>query len=884
MDYFLLPATTYTPPPHGQVPNRRCGSSNEIGHQGEVNFPSALQPSERKQIVKPSLRIQSPMSDDFPTPRAVDRREAASPLSANSSASSEWSVRSHGLDFDELYDISEDEAEPERKPSVRISHSSIISNSTQRSSTSSVGTKSRYPSLVIPSPGLWPNICNAQKFQKNSPIPPTPPPKIPLSPAVLSLLAKNVPASSALPSLDGSLTSDQMTRMSAPSTPNTQRSAADPEEWSTGVQLHPHAMATLQSLSGKSAGDLAFDEQVMEVQRLTEQEMSELTRNDTRSNSAEVYSPATQQSLASLAQLDIPSPGGFFASLGAGARNTWCPASAVPPSSTTAEHFYRAPWNVPTDRTIDRVIEVDETTDAGPPTARQEVISPQPTVEEVDEIKTTELVIDYDEEYERELEQLASANIDRTSTWLAAQTSYLSALRETNPVNLLEDDLEKTEISIEDDGQQSIVSPSKKSVRFLAADLTSPSKALEDNSEAQTSNSTYYHAFQHLANHSRPSDTFVHRRARHEALQASRVCASEAHRNQLIGKLQPTSKARPSPLRPISEMFDSSKSEALIADPASPRTVIARAEREREALEQISLSAWSTSASKFLNGGKLLSSPAAKRLAWARPQQAKVLDLGGLPACDWAWQCAREYPNTKVYTAINKRQSVNTALRGPQNHRQVVVPSLWQLPFDSNTFDIISARSLYTLLKTDKPADQVADEYDLCLQECLRCLKPGGYLEFSVLDSDIIHAGPAGSAMSVEFGFNLKTRGYDPTPSRQWIGRLKKAGFGNVRRAWMFLPMGAPKAIIPSKRDAFDREKIDSEADKENMGSTRDAASITGLVGSWAWEKWMLKLQMEMGKDEERLLEGVGAVLEEGKGSGAGWRSLTGWARKPLRL
>jgi hypothetical protein len=37
---------------------------------------------------------------------------------------------------------------------------------------------------------------------------------------------------------------------------------------------------------------------------------------------------------------------------------------------------------------------------------------------------------------------------------------------------------------------------------------------------------------------------------------------------------------------------------------------------------------------------------------------------------------------------------------------------------------------------------------------------------------------------------------------------------------------------------------------------------------------------MEMGKDEEKLLEGVVNVLEEGAQGHAGWRTLNGWARK----
>ena len=96
--------------------------------------------------------------------------------------------------------------------------------------------------------------------------------------------------------------------------------------------------------------------------------------------------------------------------------------------------------------------------------------------------------------------------------------------------------------------------------------------------------------------------------------------------------------------------------------------------------------------------------------------------------------------------------------------------------------------------------------------------------------------------------------------------------------------MGAPTAEArslpetpPPDVNTFDVDKL--EAVQGPVGSTADAASVAGLVGSSAWERWMLKLDIEIGK--KNLLEGVGAVLEEGKGTGAGWRTLSGWARKP---
>jgi len=246
---------------------------------------------------------------------------------------------------------------------------------------------------------------------------------------------------------------------------------------------------------------------------------------------------------------------------------------------------------------------------------------------------------------------------------------------------------------------------------------------------------------------------------------------------------------------------------------------------------------------------------------------------------------------TTVYPPGNNLTA--STVTGPKNHKQMPVPNLWTLPFPSCHFNVISARNLYALLKTDKPLGRVLDEYDLCLKECFRCLRPGGYLEFSLIDSDIIRAGRQAQAMSVEFGFNLKTRGYDPQPTKTFLPRLQKAGFDDVHRAWMILPMGKPAAnwkdVLPVGAETGALEKSigpDGDVDvsvPEALGSTMNAANLTGTVGSWAWEKWMLKLQVEMGKEEDKLLEGVVQVLEEGAKDGAGWRSLTGWTRKPLQ-
>lgn len=166
------------------------------------------------------------------------------------------------------------------------------------------------------------------------------------------------------------------------------------------------------------------------------------------------------------------------------------------------------------------------------------------------------------------------------------------------------------------------------------------------------------------------------------------------------------------------------------------------------------------------------------------------------------------------------------------------------------------------------------------MKECMRVLKPGGYLEFSIMDSDIVNAGPLGLAKSVEFGFNLKTLGYDPVPTKLWLSRLRAAGFMGIKRAWVFLPMGAK---VENKIASRGSMGVDAKLELEAMvtGSTENVASVCGIVGGWAWEKWLLRCRVQTVGDEG-LLDGVQDIIEEGRKCGAGWRTVNGWGRKPL--
>ncbi|KAI9677868.1 MAG: hypothetical protein M1829_002365 [Trizodia sp. TS-e1964] len=850
-ELLILPSTVYQPPGSKQASS---WSLSTILENERASLKAASRPASNQPL------IISPFSDDFPTPRAFDSLQLSS-MEKSGLKSPLYQEVTIKREFNDLYDVTDDESEQGSssdldaapmdiagaQKALRRLHARAVLDSAP--STPNSPLRKHYPSLIIPSQegGL---LLPGTKKSSSSPIPPTPPPKIPISPAVLSMLAENRALSISTPSLDGSLTSDQLASSDAPPTPTCYSPRLQSAEWDGNVQLHPDAMATLQFLSHEEIEPQS--EQAVEAPL---PEMFEAPSVSHRRYSEVPITPSSEAQLSDLSRLDIPSPGGFFASLGATSRNTWCLASAVAPSTTTAEQFYGCPWDAP----VAQIIEVENKLASGPPTAMFVPLAPQePLVKEApteDNIVKTEVEAIYDEYYQQELIELASARIDRTSLWLSGQASYLAALAAPP-----QESSASSEIADNDDiSRDSVAIENPKTVRF--SDVVE--EVAVELPKSDKKESAFYHAFLAFINGTTQADAFMHREPRFDAVFTQRISSMAVHCQNLLGNYN---------LAGVNTAEDGASVE---------NAEITRVEKEREAATQMTYATWLVMASKFLTQGSLIYCPAAKKLVpglefknKSSIDRVRILDIGGSRACDWAWHCAKEFPNARVYTAYTRASDgrVSQQVRGPSNHRKILVPQLWKLPFSDGRFDVISARSLYALLKTDRPVEEMEDEYDLCLKECFRCLKPGGYIQFSLLDSDIVNAGPFGSKMSVEFGFNLRTRGYDSAPTRSWIPRLRKAGFGTIKRSWTFLPAGP---AMPTTSATESSKAVP-------LGPSGDAAHITGLIGSLAWEKWMLKFQMENGKSGDQLLEGVTDVMHECRRVGAGWRYLNGWARKPF--
>ena len=742
-----------------------------------------------------------------------------------------------------------------------------------------------------------------------------------------------------------------------------------PQASENGIFLPNDALVTLNRLTREVSPN-----EKSEMSRFKEMKERSESSTPSRPRSMDDATPATDASFSKLSdysftQLSIPSPGGFFSSLKGNARHTWCfdkgSRTNSVPTSAIAENFYFKWDNLNVKDTVkETVIAVEDTnTTEGPPTARQNSFDsgitgqeerPKSTSsQETDDLYGADPeskpeafphpspdTVQYEQAYEEELKQASEAHLDRTSYWLAAQTSYLSALRESNPVNDPIDFLPSPHPALQEDKLErsdTIDSNIRKTVRFLeearsATSLVpppnlltaiSPSKETNVSSpksgqtspDSATSNkeAIFHSAFSHILNDAplkhRNWDTFVHAAARLEAVRSFRIALPTLHVDTLLGQhwLQP-------PPRPkYSGPFNSNPRATGIFERNPEALMYEAIEREQLALRALHQGTWEVDALRSLYFGRLLASSAAcQRLntkatvslsdpTCVGTRRLRVLDLGGTANGNWGWHAAYQWPNVKVYTVITKDQSAAQRPHGvprpagPENHRTVSVPHLWQLPFKSNHFDVVSTRALHMLLRSEPvPGVKEINEWDLALRELMRVLKPGGHLDFLVMDSSITKPGTRGEALSVEFGFELKKRGYEREAARRWLPKLKQQGFVGCRRAWMFLPMGrkdehpeveflaAPRPVSEvSTISKIVKQYMNVEAVQGPVGELKEVADVSGLLGGRMWEEWILKVRLEAGREKSRLLEGIDEVLEEGKEMGSGWRCVVGWCKKP---
>lgn len=174
--------------------------------------------------------------------------------------------------------------------------------------------------------------------------------------------------------------------------------------------------------------------------------------------------------------------------------------------------------------------------------------------------------------------------------------------------------------------------------------------------------------------------------------------------------------------------------------------------------------------SKWLSFGRVLFSPVHFQLKDVNEDRVLVLDGTGK---DWSFYCALTYSDAAVYDLGPAPSSSASADRtsGLPNHRHIRHSSLSNaLPYPSNFFACVVLRF---------PSAQPSTVHNFLLSEAKRVLRPGGYLEFSVLDLDLVNMGNRARRAVRQLKMNIHR--VDETISLRNISDEIIAGLGRKR-------------------------------------------------------------------------------------------------------
>jgi hypothetical protein len=318
--------------------------------------------------------------------------------------------------------------------------------------------------------------------------------------------------------------------------------------------------------------------------------------------------------------------------------------------------------------------------------------------------------------------------------------------------------------------------------------------------------------------------------------------------------------------------------------------------------------------SKWLSFGRVLFSPVHFELKDSSEDRVLVIDGLGK---DWSYYCALTYPEATVYNLGHGAAATTTSnITGPEpwstlhNHRHISHESLADaFPFPKGFFKCVVLRF---------PSALSSAVHRTVISECKRVLQPGGHLEFTVLDLDLVNMG--NRARRAVRSLKLKMQVADEQVSLRNISDeimagLGRKGFIECNRCFVGVPVagklpGPEEAESPKKRKGSNASSLDKTGSlskpakqpkpevsfsdllnaQPSTESTNDGiAEMVARVGRWwysrCYESLVLPEAGEAGVNPEDLLESSiwrdENLIKECEKRGTSFRLLIGYAQKP---
>ncbi|KAL8858242.1 MAG: hypothetical protein Q9178_005254 [Gyalolechia marmorata] len=298
--------------------------------------------------------------------------------------------------------------------------------------------------------------------------------------------------------------------------------------------------------------------------------------------------------------------------------------------------------------------------------------------------------------------------------------------------------------------------------------------------------------------------------------------------------------------------------------------------------------------SKWLSFGRVLFSPAHTDIIQSTKQAPnRVLVLDGLGNDDWSFYCALTYPDATVYNlnsfkrmGTRRRNEIGNTVQSPPNHRQIFHAGMnAPFPFPKGYFSTAVFRF---------PVATTEAAYYNAVSECKRVLRPGGYLEISILDLDMVNMGNRArrAVRGLKTRMQVARKDVDLKPLSDNIQKmLGRRGFEGLRRGMVTVPVAG--VVGDSRSGSLDEERDRSFGDMMRDESSEGDESITKMVsrvGRWWYSRcyesqlWNTGNNGAEGDGEENgdSIWNDRALLRECEKNETGLKLLICYAQKPV--
>ena len=282
--------------------------------------------------------------------------------------------------------------------------------------------------------------------------------------------------------------------------------------------------------------------------------------------------------------------------------------------------------------------------------------------------------------------------------------------------------------------------------------------------------------------------------------------------------------------------------------------------------------------SRWLSFNRVLFSPAQEEVENNR--QERILVLDGLENDDWSSYCALTYPDAIVYNLgtlrpVSARKRNSPEWKPLPNHRQIHhVGIAHPFPFPRGFFAVVVLRF---------PIASFESAYYNAVSESKRVLRPGGHLELSVLDIDMVNMG--NRARRAVRALKTKMQDLDSQVSLSSISdimqkMLGRRGFENLNRCMVSVPVAG--SISDSRSGSIDEKDLSLDEMIKDRSSLGDVpiTKMVAKVGRWWWSRcYERDLADESGGGES--LWNDKALLKECVMRETGFKLLICYAQKP---